>query len=180
MLSADQKFITAPKKYVKLYETMEIQIKYVWAYLYATMPYVYFMNIHLFIQYCRFHLICYTFFFSSFGWFSVRSVIFEWPCCACIHTHTLLIINGIAHSDEIIPASLFRPINIKFLYSRVHLSYIILCRLSFCCILFVSGRLFFTVCRLFQMDMSACCVYTFHNIVFHVRMNAFNNGFLLV
>lgn len=97
-------------------------------------------------------------------------------------THTLLIINAIAHSDEIIPASLFSPINVKFLCSHVHLSYIILCRLSCCCILFVSGRLFYYVSPS-QNGYVWTCVYgirMFHNIAFHARMNVFNNVFPLV
>lgn len=131
------------------------------------------------IPYCHFHLFfvdkC-DGFFPSFGWFLNRSVIFE-----CTHHHTLthtppilLIVN--AHSNEIIPAPLFSAINIKFLCCRVHLSHIILCRLSWCCILFVSGRPFLLCVASFQWIF----ISDFHDIAFHAEMKMFTNGFPLV
>lgn len=162
--------------------------------------YVLCMNIHLF-NIVVFIFYSSWFFLPSFGWFSDRSVIFEWiheyKRIHQTHTHIyiLLIINAIAHSDEIIPASLFSPINIEFLCSRVHLSHIILCRLSCCCILFISGRLFYYVSPfsngICTYNICVCVCgsaygiyvykYTiFHNIAFHARIKVFNNGFLFV
>lgn len=93
-----------------------------------------------FIPYCQFHLL-YSMAFSV-SWLISESISdFQ----VDIHTHTLILLIVNAHSNEIIPASLFSAINIKFLCSRVHLSHIILCRLSRCWILFVSGRLFYYV-----------------------------------
>lgn len=117
-----------------------------------------------FIQYCHFHLL-YSMAFSVFWLISESISDFQVDTHTHTHTHILLIVN--AHSNEIIPASLFAVINIKFLCSRVHLSHIILCRLSCCWILFVSGRLFL-LCVAFSAWIFICI---FHHIAFHVQMD---------
>lgn len=162
-LSANQKFITMPKICVELWNyenTDKICLSLSICILYSILLYC--MNIHLF------NIVIFIFYirwpFPSFGWFLNRSVIFKW-IHTHTHTHILLIVN--AHSNEIIPASLFAVINIKFLCSRVHLSHIILCRLSCCWILFVSGRLSL-LCVAFFAWIFICI---FHHIAFHVQMD---------
>lgn len=145
------------------YGTMKIQIKYAWAYLYA----------YCILFCCIVWIFIYSILsFSSFifdGLFRLLADFWidQWFSSGYTHsrTHILLIVN--AHSNEIIPASLFAVINIKFLCSRVHLSHIILCRLSCCWILFVSGRLFL-LCVAFSAWIFICI---FHHIAFHVQMD---------
>lgn len=112
--------------------------------VYVTIPYAlysilfYCMNIHLF------NIVIFNFYIRRL--FPVLRLIsesisdFQVDTHTQTHAHILLIVD--THSNGIIPASLFSAINIEFLCSCVHLSHNILCRLSCCCILFVSGRLF--------------------------------------